>query len=239
MPGRLFVVIKPYQPQVDGEIPLHRGDRVKGQCASRAGSRRGAGEGTSSWDVPSAILLGWHLSDPWEGRLGGMVTPAHALLSLCVMGRSVVVRQEGESLGKGSTQPWGSKVGQRQARVGLGEGSHCSVGAARPLRARCQAASDLLGQWSLHIGGVWAPGRGGSVCRMEGAWQGQHPRAVPTLRCRGHTRAARRKGSAGAASEGCGHPGPQGSATQGSQNSRRAWKHVTHAQVMPLKDRRH
>lgn len=32
VPGRLFVVVKPYHPQVDGEIPLHRGDRVKGQC---------------------------------------------------------------------------------------------------------------------------------------------------------------------------------------------------------------
>lgn len=32
VPGRLFVAVKPYQPQVDGEIPLHRGDRVKGQC---------------------------------------------------------------------------------------------------------------------------------------------------------------------------------------------------------------
>ncbi|KAJ1066210.1 hypothetical protein K5549_018447, partial [Capra hircus] len=37
VPGRLFVVVKPYQPQVDGEIPLHRGDRVKG-----VGSGRGA-----------------------------------------------------------------------------------------------------------------------------------------------------------------------------------------------------
>lgn len=32
VPGRLFVVVRPYQPLVDGEIPLHRGDRVKGQC---------------------------------------------------------------------------------------------------------------------------------------------------------------------------------------------------------------
>lgn len=42
VPGRLFVVVKPYQPQVDGEIPLHRGDRVKGQCPwvlSAAGAR--------------------------------------------------------------------------------------------------------------------------------------------------------------------------------------------------------
>ncbi|KAG8522559.1 SH3 and multiple ankyrin repeat domains protein 2 [Galemys pyrenaicus] len=31
VPGRLFVVVKPYQPRVDGEIPLHRGDRVKGE----------------------------------------------------------------------------------------------------------------------------------------------------------------------------------------------------------------
>ena len=32
VPERLFVIVKPYQPQVDGEIPLHCGDRVKGQC---------------------------------------------------------------------------------------------------------------------------------------------------------------------------------------------------------------
>lgn len=43
VPGRLFVVVKPYQPQVDGEIPLHRGDRVKGQCplCFRGGIRPG------------------------------------------------------------------------------------------------------------------------------------------------------------------------------------------------------
>lgn len=38
VPGRLFVAVKPYQPQVDGEIPLHRGDRVKGQCPGVLGS---------------------------------------------------------------------------------------------------------------------------------------------------------------------------------------------------------
>lgn len=46
VPGRLFVVVKPYQPQVDGEIPLYRGDRVKGQCpqtSSASGVRSGQG----------------------------------------------------------------------------------------------------------------------------------------------------------------------------------------------------
>lgn len=46
VPGRLFVVVKPYQPQVDGEIPLHRGDRVKGQSprvSSASGTRSGWG----------------------------------------------------------------------------------------------------------------------------------------------------------------------------------------------------
>ncbi|KAG8125918.1 hypothetical protein E2320_021055 [Naja naja] len=31
VPGRLFIVVKPYQPQGEGEIHLHKGDRVKGQ----------------------------------------------------------------------------------------------------------------------------------------------------------------------------------------------------------------
>ncbi|XP_025030492.1 SH3 and multiple ankyrin repeat domains protein 2-like, partial [Python bivittatus] len=29
VPGRLFIVVKPYQPQGEGEIHLHKGDRVK------------------------------------------------------------------------------------------------------------------------------------------------------------------------------------------------------------------
>lgn len=31
VPGRLFIVVKPYQPQGEGEIHLHKGDRVKGE----------------------------------------------------------------------------------------------------------------------------------------------------------------------------------------------------------------
>ncbi|XP_048663571.1 SH3 and multiple ankyrin repeat domains protein 3-like [Marmota marmota marmota] len=48
VPGRLFVVVKPYQPQVDGEIPLHRGDRVKEDssvlCISSQGQKGYLGE---------------------------------------------------------------------------------------------------------------------------------------------------------------------------------------------------
>lgn len=70
VPGRLFVVVKPYQPQIDGEIPLHRGDRVKGQCpqtSSASGMRSGQGP---QWEirslgadgsrvVPAAIPRAW------------------------------------------------------------------------------------------------------------------------------------------------------------------------------------
>lgn len=31
VPGRTFIVVKPYQPQGEGEIQLHRGERVKGK----------------------------------------------------------------------------------------------------------------------------------------------------------------------------------------------------------------
>lgn len=40
VPGRLFIVVKPYQPQGEGEIHLHKGDRVKGQflfCSKNLG----------------------------------------------------------------------------------------------------------------------------------------------------------------------------------------------------------
>lgn len=35
VPGRTFIVVKPYTPQGEGEIQLNRGERVKGEyCAS-------------------------------------------------------------------------------------------------------------------------------------------------------------------------------------------------------------
>lgn len=32
VPGRHFVVVKSYQPQAEGEIPLYKNDRVKGEA---------------------------------------------------------------------------------------------------------------------------------------------------------------------------------------------------------------
>ncbi|KAM9080044.1 SH3 and multiple ankyrin repeat domains protein 2 isoform 3-T3 [Megaptera novaeangliae] len=49
VPGRLFVVVKPYQPQVDGEIPLHRGDRVKVLSIGEAGFWEGSARGHIGW----------------------------------------------------------------------------------------------------------------------------------------------------------------------------------------------
>ncbi|KFO28295.1 SH3 and multiple ankyrin repeat domains protein 2 [Fukomys damarensis] len=49
VPGRLFVVIKPYQPQVDGEIPLHRGDRVKVLSIGEGGFWEGSARGHIGW----------------------------------------------------------------------------------------------------------------------------------------------------------------------------------------------
>ncbi|XP_058382157.1 SH3 and multiple ankyrin repeat domains protein 2 [Diceros bicornis minor] len=49
VPGRLFVVVKPYQPQVDGEIPLHRGDRVKVLSIGEGGFWEGSARGHVGW----------------------------------------------------------------------------------------------------------------------------------------------------------------------------------------------
>ncbi|XP_066108391.1 SH3 and multiple ankyrin repeat domains protein 2 isoform X2 [Saccopteryx bilineata] len=49
VPGRLFVVVKPYQPQVDGEISLHRGDRVKVLSIGEGGFWEGSARGHIGW----------------------------------------------------------------------------------------------------------------------------------------------------------------------------------------------
>ncbi|KAM5318517.1 SH3 and multiple ankyrin repeat domains protein 2 isoform 1-T1 [Glossophaga mutica] len=49
VPGRVFVVVKPYQPQVDGEIPLHRGDRVKVLSIGEGGFWEGSARGHIGW----------------------------------------------------------------------------------------------------------------------------------------------------------------------------------------------
>uniref|UniRef100_A0A8C6FB09 SH3 and multiple ankyrin repeat domains 2 n=1 Tax=Monodon monoceros TaxID=40151 RepID=A0A8C6FB09_MONMO len=49
VPGRLFIVVKPYQPQVDGEIPLHRGDRVKVLSIGEGGFWEGSARGHIGW----------------------------------------------------------------------------------------------------------------------------------------------------------------------------------------------
>ncbi|XP_068922656.1 SH3 and multiple ankyrin repeat domains protein 2 isoform X1 [Petaurus breviceps papuanus] len=49
VPGRLFVVVKPYQPQVDGEIHLHRGDRVKVLSIGEGGFWEGSTRGHIGW----------------------------------------------------------------------------------------------------------------------------------------------------------------------------------------------
>lgn len=76
VPGRLFVVVKPYHPQVDGEIPLHRGDRVKGQCPLCFRGRVRPGplclSGPPVGVLALEALLPGLLQDAqsWEGRTG-------------------------------------------------------------------------------------------------------------------------------------------------------------------------
>ncbi|KAI4530239.1 hypothetical protein MG293_020095 [Ovis ammon polii] len=92
VPGRLFVVVKPYQPQVDGEIPLHRGDRVKVLSIGEGGFWEGSARGHIGWFPAECVeevhgkprdsqaemvtltsstfhLSGEALSDPLQGQL--------------------------------------------------------------------------------------------------------------------------------------------------------------------------
>ncbi|XP_071415339.1 SH3 and multiple ankyrin repeat domains protein 2 isoform X1 [Pithys albifrons albifrons] len=49
VPGRLFVVVKPYQPQGEGEIHLHKGDRVKVLSIGEGGFWEGSTRGHIGW----------------------------------------------------------------------------------------------------------------------------------------------------------------------------------------------
>ncbi|XP_044291605.1 SH3 and multiple ankyrin repeat domains protein 3-like [Varanus komodoensis] len=49
VPGRLFIVVKPYQPQGDGEIHLHKGDRVKVLSIGEGGFWEGSTRGHVGW----------------------------------------------------------------------------------------------------------------------------------------------------------------------------------------------
>ncbi|XP_040529220.1 SH3 and multiple ankyrin repeat domains protein 2 isoform X9 [Gallus gallus] len=49
VPGRLFIVVKPYQPQGEGEIHLHKGDRVKVLSIGEGGFWEGSTRGHIGW----------------------------------------------------------------------------------------------------------------------------------------------------------------------------------------------
>ncbi|XP_075783814.1 SH3 and multiple ankyrin repeat domains protein 2 isoform X4 [Pelodiscus sinensis] len=49
VPGRLFIVVKPYQPQGEGEIHLHKGDRVKVLSIGEGGFWEGSTRGLVGW----------------------------------------------------------------------------------------------------------------------------------------------------------------------------------------------
>ncbi|KAI6054054.1 SHANK2 [Marmota monax] len=66
VPGRLFVVVKPYQPQVDGEIPLHRGDRVKVLSIGEGGFWEGSARGHVGWFPAECVEEVQH--KPREGQ---------------------------------------------------------------------------------------------------------------------------------------------------------------------------
>nr|XP_048711882.1 SH3 and multiple ankyrin repeat domains protein 2 isoform X3 [Caretta caretta] len=49
VPGRLFIVVKPYQPQGEGEIHLHKGDRIKVLSIGEGGFWEGSTRGLVGW----------------------------------------------------------------------------------------------------------------------------------------------------------------------------------------------
>lgn len=56
VPGRKFIAVKAHSPQGEGEIPLHRGEAVKGEGARDAGGAGG----------PCLRGGAWHWGCPWE-----------------------------------------------------------------------------------------------------------------------------------------------------------------------------
>ena len=70
VPGRLFVVVKPYHPQVDGEIPLHRGDRVKGQCPPCCWGWVRPGPRWPQWTPRWGVGAWGHIQSPGKAERG-------------------------------------------------------------------------------------------------------------------------------------------------------------------------
>ncbi|XP_078275730.1 SH3 and multiple ankyrin repeat domains protein 3 isoform X1 [Rhinoraja longicauda] len=55
VPGRTFIVVKPYQPQGEGEIQLHRGERVKVLSIGEGGFWEGAVKGRTGWFAAECV----------------------------------------------------------------------------------------------------------------------------------------------------------------------------------------
>lgn len=74
VPGRKFIAVKAHSPQGEGEIPLHRGEAVKGEGARGARSRGGAARGLLGF---AGATLGC------PARLPGDRGGADAILGVC------------------------------------------------------------------------------------------------------------------------------------------------------------
>ncbi|XP_072327314.1 SH3 and multiple ankyrin repeat domains protein 3-like isoform X4 [Scyliorhinus torazame] len=55
VPGRTFIVVKPYQPQGEGEILLHRGERVKVLSIGEGGFWEGTVKGRTGWFAAECV----------------------------------------------------------------------------------------------------------------------------------------------------------------------------------------
>lgn len=68
------MVVKPYQPQVDGEIPLHRGDRVKVLSIGEGGFWEGSARGHIGWFPAECVEeVQCKPRDSQAGKAGGTV----------------------------------------------------------------------------------------------------------------------------------------------------------------------
>uniref|UniRef100_A0A4W3H3B0 Uncharacterized protein n=1 Tax=Callorhinchus milii TaxID=7868 RepID=A0A4W3H3B0_CALMI len=55
VPGRTFIVVKPYLPQGEAEIPLHRGERVKVLSIGEGGFWEGTVKGRTGWFAAECV----------------------------------------------------------------------------------------------------------------------------------------------------------------------------------------
>lgn len=152
VPGRKFIAVKAHSPQGEGEIPLHRGEAVKGEGRGRGEGRERAG-GRAPGQAACFMTFGGSL---WLGC-------PRVMTASCCAGVAVS--------GPGFMGSWHEALALSWLEAWLSWGGSCYDGGQRQLgpcvgrtlaHYRAPTPSGVpVSLWGFFIGNPWDTGEGG------------------------------------------------------------------------------